>query len=282
MMSCTSAKPTASSKSAPAATQTTTSQDAAYSLEIMPHDPTRKSTLSLTARGFALSEAEVTWYVNEGMVFGSGWNQIAASGARRGDTIYAQALFRNRKIISNVVRMEDTPPEITSLAILPPIFRPGDRLHVEAIGKDDDGDAVIFQYVWLKNGLPAGTGDSIELPFKRGDKISVTVTPFDGQVHGEPMVYEREVRNTPPVITDHSDFSFDGTTYTYQITASDQDGDSLTYALADPEGGMSLDASSGLLNWVVPDQFKGTKDVTVIASDGHGGTARYDLSILIQ
>ena len=281
-MSCTSAKPTVSGKSAPAVTQTTVSKDAAYALDIMPHDPTRKSTLSLTARGFALSEAEVTWYVNEGMVLGSGWNQIAASEARRGDTIYAQAIFHNQKIISNVVQMENTPPEIISMAILPPIFRPSDRLHVEAIGKDDDGDVVTFQYVWLKNGLPAGTDDSIELPFKRGDKISVTVTPFDGQARGEPMVYEREILNTPPIITDHSDFSFDGTTYTYQITASDQDGDSLTYALADPESGMSIDASSGLLNWIVPDQFKGAKDVIVTASDGHGGIARYDLSILIQ
>jgi hypothetical protein len=281
LMSCTSAKPGATGKSSGAAAQTAASKGAAYELEIAPPDPTRKSTLHVTARGFVLSEAEVTWFVNEGMVLGSGWNQIAASETRRGDTISVQAILRNQKITSNVVRIGNTPPEIVSLRLLPAVFKPGDRLHVEASARDDDDDTVTFRYAWLKNGVAAGDGASLELPFKRGDKISLTVTPFDGQAYGDPSVYEREIQNTPPVIIDHIDFSFDGTTYTYQVKASDQDGDSLTYSLEDPVDAMSIDAASGLLTWVVPDGFKGTKEVTVVANDGHGGVAKYNLSVHI-
>jgi hypothetical protein len=45
---------------------------------------------------------------------------------------------------------------------------------------------------------------------------------------------------------------------------------------------MAIDKSSGLITWNVPAEFKGKKSVSLVVTDGHGGTARYVLNITIQ
>ena len=70
--------------------------------------------------------------------------------------------------------------------------------------------------------------------------------------------------------------------YTYQVKASDPDGDALAYSLESPPEGLHIDASAGLLKWMVPKDFIGTQNVSIIANDGHGGTAKYVLEIIIQ
>lgn len=282
LLSCTSGKPAPTGPRAAVATQSSGQASGAYELEITPHDPTRKSTLKLAARGFALSEASVTWFVNDGMVLGSGQNEITASETSRGDTVQARAMLHNQEIRSNVVQIGNTPPEIDSIRLLPAVFKPGDKLHVEVTGRDVDGDAVSFLYAWSKNGSGAGTGDSLELPVKRGDKISVKITPFDGQSYGDSLVVEREIVNTPPLIIDHNEFGFDGKVYTYQVKASDPDGDPLTYTIESPAEGMAIDKSSGLMTWNVPTEFHGKQSVSIVVADGHGGSAHYSLEITIR
>ena len=84
------------------------------------------------------------------------------------------------------------------------------------------------------------------------------------------------------MIIDHKDFSFDDATYTYQVKATDPDGDALAYSLESPLDGMTIDPSTGLLKWAVPKEFKGKKDVSIVVSDGNGGTAKYNISISIR
>jgi hypothetical protein len=84
------------------------------------------------------------------------------------------------------------------------------------------------------------------------------------------------------MIVEHKDLSFDDTTYTYQVKATDPDGDTLAYSLESPQDGITIDPSTGLLKWVVPKEFKGKKDVSITVSDGHGGTAKYNLTISIR
>jgi hypothetical protein len=62
----------------------------------------------------------------------------------------------------------------------------------------------------------------------------------------------------------------------------DPDGDAVAYSLVDPAEGMTMDRSSGELVWNVPPDFKGEKSVTIVADDGHGGTAQYTIFIFIS
>ncbi len=71
------------------------------------------------------------------------------------------------------------------------------------------------------------------------------------------------VLNHPPVIEPIADYTAaEGQTYTYQVAASDPDGDTLTYSLGCPSGGdcspatipagMTINSSTGLITWANP------------------------------
>jgi len=253
-----------------------------YSLEIVPHDAYRSSTLHLIPTGFDPSQAKIEWLVNGMAIETKNLTQFAGTDTRKGNTVQVRALVKDTAVLSNVVQIKNSPPEITRVKILPDVFRPGDNLNVEVEGSDVDGDNVTFLYEWTKNGEPAGKGNCIECSIKRGDKVEVKITPFDGEAYGKPIVLQREIKNLPPMIVDHKDCSFDGKVYTYQVKATDPDGDTLTYALVPPPAGMTIDPSTGLLQWNVPPDFKGNKEVLITVSDGHGGTASYNVTITIQ
>jgi RHS repeat-associated protein len=70
-----------------------------------------------------------------------------------------------------------------------------------------------------------------------------------------------------------------GTAYSYQATASDPNGDALTYQVLVGPVGLTIGAQSGLVQWTpTPDQV-GTQDVTLQVSDGRGGTATQSFTI---
>jgi RHS repeat-associated protein len=62
-----------------------------------------------------------------------------------------------------------------------------------------------------------------------------------------------------------------GQTYRYYASASDPDGDAVSFSLMQAPTGMSIDANTGLIAWTSP--ALGTVTVTVRASDGRGGVA---------
>ncbi|MBI5042997.1 MAG: Ig-like domain-containing protein [Nitrospirae bacterium] len=117
---------------------------------------------------------------------------------------------------------------------------------------------------------------------KKGDKISVKITPFDGEAHGKPVVLNREISNVPPRIADDRGFNFSGDAFTYQVKAYDADGDPLTYSLKSAPAGMTIDPKTGLVQWKVPAEFKGKASFTVGAADGKGGESSYTLTIDIK
>lgn len=257
-----------------------------YSIKITPHEATRNSVLTLILEGFAPSDAEISWLIDGDPVSSTLSYELKVSDfaeAGKGSVIQAKAEVKGRAVFSNIIHLSNAAPKISEIKLLPEVFKPGDMLHVRVSGNDSDGDPVSFLYEWSLNGLPAGTGSSIESPAKKGDKVSVKVTPFDGVIYGDPVfLEEREIRNMPPVITAHNAFNFDGKTYSYQVRASDPDGDRLAYSIESPAPGISIDGSSGLLQWIVPQEFKGKKDVTVVVNDGNGGSAKYTIGITLQ
>jgi hypothetical protein len=156
-----------------------------------------------------------------------------------------------------------------------------DCLKVMADGSDKNGNKVSFRFEWTKNDKPAGEGDTIS-GFKRGDKISVMITPFDDQGYGLARNLSAEIKNTPPKITEHEVTNFDGKVWSYQVKATDPDGDPLTYSLKSAPPGMTIDPSTGLVKWNVPPDFKGKASFTVSVADGHGGEATQSLSFEIS
>ena len=242
------------------------------SLEISPSEPTHSSTLDVTAKGFNAENAKIEWLVNNIRVAPQETSkQFKTAGTNKGDTVQAIAIIDDREISSNIVTVVNAPPELTRVKIMPEVFNPGDRLYVDATAADVDGDDVSINYEWSFNGETAGSSKEINTEIKRGDKISVKVTPYDGETYGRSITLNREINNLPPMIGKDSTSNFDGKTYTYQINAIDPDGDSLTYTLKEGPPGMTVGSESGIITWNVPPGDTGLHAVTVLISDSRGG-----------
>ncbi|HEV8298910.1 MAG TPA: putative Ig domain-containing protein, partial [Acidimicrobiales bacterium] len=69
--------------------------------------------------------------------------------------------------------------------------------------------------------------------------------------------------------------------YTYAVTASDVDGDTLAFALTVAPAGMSIDAATGAIAWTPTAQQVGSASVTVHVTDGRGGSASQPFSITV-
>jgi hypothetical protein len=254
-----------------------------FLLEITPSDASHNSIIHVIPRGFNLTDAKIDWLVNGKLTSNPAAIQFNTAETKKGDKIQAKALIQGKEILSNIIQIKNAPPEISKVRILPEVvWKPGDTLSVEVSGTDIDGDEVTISYEWTKNGEPAGNGKRIEGPLKRGDKVSVKITPFDGEVYGRSVILHREIRNLPPMIIDDKKFNFDGKVYSYQVKATDPDADALTYSLKTAPAGMTIDSSTGFIEWNVPPEFTGKVPITISVTDGHGGEAIQSLALEIR
>jgi len=178
----------------------------------------------------------------------------------------------------------NSPPEIRSVRFVLTGGKEGTGLGVEAEGYDADGDAVQFEIAWTKNGEPAGSGNRLATPAKRGDKVAVTITPFDGKERGRSATLSREILNTPPIIEGQEQFQMNDNVVTFLVRASDADGDPLAYSLKDAPAGMSIDGKTGVVRWVTSPGTTGKVPFTVTVSDGSGGeaSARFTVTVAEQ
>jgi hypothetical protein len=175
-------------------------------------------------------------------------------------------------------------PRITGVDIIPQIPKIGDILNVKVLAEDIDGDDLLFNYKWIKEGEVVSTEETLELnpdKFKRGDEIKLMIIPFDGKEEGDPGYVYILIGNAPPEITSSPNSGkIHNKIFTYYLNASDPDGDPLTYALKEAPPGMTID-NSGLIKWDIPPDFKGKARVTVSVTDGHGGEASQSFTLEI-
>lgn len=75
-----------------------------------------------------------------------------------------------------------------------------------------------------------------------------------------------EPNNDPTIISTPITTASVGITYTYNVDATDTDGDILTYTLTNPPTDMTINSSTGLISWTPTEE--GDYSVTVKVSDG--------------
>ncbi|MDA8088999.1 MAG: Ig domain-containing protein [Nitrospiraceae bacterium] len=255
-------------------------QKANMKLEIIPGQAYVNTVLKLSASGFGLDDqaTQVQWMVNGVQRISDSPLEFDTKDLSKGDVVQAAAFVNGVEVESNSVTIGDAPLEIVKVKLMPEVFKPGDTLYVEAHAADSATNIV---YEWSVNGNFAGNSNSLAIPVKRGDQIAVKITPCGAQGCGQPIVLQRRIANMPPMFDRQVSTTFDGVLYTAQLSATDPDGDTLTYALENAPAGMTIGASSGLIEWKVPPGLK-SANVTVTANDGHGGTSRMTINIKPQ
>jgi RHS repeat-associated protein len=172
------------------------------------------------------------------------------------------------------VRVQRT-PEPPAFTSTPPTSATQGQLYAySATASDPNDDALAFALVSGPAGLsvsPSGLVQFIPGPSQVGDltvRISVTDSRFTVE-----QAFTLQVANVNdnPVITSAPPVTgTDGITYTYQVLATDADGDPLTFALEQSPPGMTV-SPTGLVQWPDDGNRPLQSDVSLRVSDGQGG-----------
>jgi len=97
------------------------------------------------------------------------------------------------------------PPIIHTIKLVPDPLTLAVPISVVVDATDSDRDSLAFTYQWIVNDQPlVGETNSTLHPsrLKRGDRVSVNVTAFDGSMNSAPVrTATLMVVNTPPVVT---------------------------------------------------------------------------------
>ena len=171
-------------------------------------------------------------------------------------------------------------PAITSTPVGPARAGTPYRYAVTAI--DPDGDPVSFALTTAPVGMSIDPASGVLSWTPTAGQIgdhSVTIEVSDGrggvrtQSFTLPAVADTpETPNAPPTITSTPvGPARAGTPYRYAVTATDPDGDPVSFALTTAPVGMSIDPASGVLSWTPTAGQIGDHSVTIEVSDGRGG-----------
>ncbi len=153
-------------------------------------------------------------------------------------------------VASNTVTVENTSPSVSSVSISPASPQVGDTLTCTYSGYSDaDGDADASTYSWTIDGATVGTSSTLSGVFVSGETVVCTVTPNDGTDTGIPVADSVSIENTAPVLTSVTVTPTSPTvssTLTCTPSATDADGDSVSYAYSWTISGAEVGTSSTL------------------------------------
>ena len=144
------------------------------------------------------------------------------------DGEFESAAWGDSLIIGNA------PPFISEISLYPVDATTEDVLSVVVEADDPDDDDVSLAYAWTRDGEGADVGNASEIGAEetlKGEVWSVTVTPSDGEVSGEPASAEVKIGNSAPTLGAlyiTADLSTGDQVGAVPIDADDPDGDDVT------------------------------------------------------
>jgi FlaG/FlaF family flagellin (archaellin) len=172
-------------------------------------------------------------------------------------------------------------PAITSLEA-PERVLPSETCQIVCTALDRDGDELSYNWS-ASGGNITGTGASVNwtAPDSVGS-YNVTVSVTDGR-GGEVMKQVTIIAraNEQPIITSlvaDAEWTLLGSTLQLMCTASDPDGDELSYEWSTTGGDIS--GTGAVVNWTAPEEV-GIYDITVVVKDGHGSSDTDSLTISV-
>jgi len=177
----------------------------------------------------------------------------------------------------------------------PPVLNPiGDQVVNESsllqftISATDPGDTLTYS----ASGLPGGASfNSATQTFTWTPSytqsgvypgVTFTVTDSLGLTDSEAISITVNNVNRNPVITSTPvTAGTENVTYSYDVNATDPDGDTPAYALSVAPAGMTINSGSGLISWTPDYTQAGNHGVTVDVTDGIGGLAQQSFTISV-
>lgn len=184
---------------------------------------------------------------------------------------------------------EDDGAMIESVNLHPDLPTRMDRLRAEVIPlPSTSADQLKYTYTWKVNEriIKNATGDELDLsPFRKGDLISVTVTPYNGDtsgyavrsaviaIHGVPPSLELRIIGQNARI---------GEVFSLQLTSDHPDSDTVTFSLEEPKiDGMTINGQTGKISWTIGQNQSGTVrfGTAVLDSEGTRVTKIFEINL---
>lgn len=250
-------------------------------IKIVPQSPTSADSLQAVFS----SEKGVTWRweKNGNIIEGETGSTLPNTRFARGDIISAIALSGGKGGKVSVT-ISNSPPEIIQVGLTPEHIFAGVEITAAPVAVDAEKDEVRFSAKWFVNGDEV-FDDSLSLKgdrFKRGDRISVAVTPSDNYGAGKTFKTQTfVVPNGLPNFISTPPLNFQADSYSYNAISRDPDGDAVTYSLASSPKGMTIDSGTGRITWSLDPETAGSHTVKIIVRDSEGAEAfqEYNLNI---
>jgi hypothetical protein len=163
-----------------------------------------------------------------------------------------------------------------------------DSLKAEVVATPIAPERLAYIYRWKVNDqvIVDEAGDTLNLsPFKKGDLITVTVTPHDGDTYGHavesPVI---SVHSVPPSLELKAarQVRKTGEPIELQLVGTAPDGNLVTFSLEPPlVPGMTIDGRSGKISWLLQPDQKGTVrfGAAVVDDNGTKVTKNFDITL---
>ncbi|MCU7905887.1 MAG: tandem-95 repeat protein, partial [Candidatus Thiodiazotropha sp. (ex Epidulcina cf. delphinae)] len=177
-------------------------------------------------------------------------------------------------------------PQITSTPVAHVVE--GGNYQYQIIAGDADGDALSYSLTTAPAGMTIdGTGGLITWTPGSAQlgthTVSVQVDDGRGGTAGQNFTLTVDpAPNTAPIITGAPvTTATEGVAYSYDVDATDADGDTLSYSLTTAPAGMTIDSAGGLIAWTPATAQVGGHPVSVQVDDGNGGTATQGYTVTV-
>lgn len=137
------------------------------------------------------------------------------------------------------VTVRNTPPDLSTPVIAPNPAFTNSALTVTAAASDLDGDTVTTAASWRRNTIVVASAPTLDgaTMFQKGDRISVTLTPWDGEANGAArtsadLIISNGAPTAPVVAVAPDEPVVDEDALVCAVTgpATDPDGDTVAYA----------------------------------------------------
>lgn len=171
-----------------------------------------------------------------------------------------------------VVAMDANAGDTVTLSLDDHSLARGATLTATGCPADQSGCAAAARLVWHPNSI-----GEFPIEIKATDAVGNTATQSFTLKVVQPAAASR-----PPIITSQPmGPALKNTPWTYAVSATDPDGDTITYRLGQAPAGMAINATTGLVNWT-PSSISAGVIVEVVAEDARGAWSMqaFDLPVV--